>query len=249
MRKYVIFFILTWGLSGCISNVDSSKVPISGTYISHDGANDDQILLVKGDYSAEIITMSKTSPTNIEFHLMQEIRFTPDEAEMCGICETGNKCALIGCEFTSQYVKYRIKNTPTEFKFNKIDSVVANGVKLVDWKSFVNSSKQDLFDLNNIKSNKQPSEIMNDYKQQVINAVQPFIVIPDSVARNNKTIVDVQLDSDLNVTSVKIIKSSGNSQLDRNIKSAIMRFKKFPDIPEGGSYSDYQKLRLTFQVD
>ena len=249
MKKHVIFLLLTVWLSGCLFKTDSSKTPIPGTYIYHDGVNDDQILLVKHDYSAEIITMRKTSSTNIAFNFMENIRFTPDETEMCGICETGNNCLLVGCEFTSQYVKYRIKNTPVEFKFNKIDSIVADGVKLVDWKSFVNSSKHTLSDLNNIKSNKQPSEIMNDYKQQVINAVQPFINTPDDVAQNTKTIVDVQLDSNLNVTTVKVIKSSGNIQLDRSIKSAIMRFKRFPDIPEGGNYSDYQKLRLTFQVN
>lgn len=139
MRKYVIFFILTWWLSGCISNVDSSKIPISGTYISLDEENIYKLLFVKGDYSAEIVTINQKESGGIS--LTQRIRFTPDETETCGTCDTDNNCALIGCEFTSQYVKYRIKNTPTEFKFNKVDSIEADGVKLVDWDSFVNLNR------------------------------------------------------------------------------------------------------------
>lgn len=249
MKKCVMYIILFLGLGGCVFNSDFSKTPIAGTYIYHKGTNEDLILLVKDDYSAEVVTMTKTSSDNISFNLLQEIKFTPDETEMCGICEIGNVCMLIECKFTSQFIEYRIKNTPIEFKFNRIDSVVANGVKLVDWSSFVHLSQQKLAASSEAKFVKQPSELIDDYKKQIVNAIIPLVEIPINISQNTKVVVDVQLDSNLNVKSVKIIKSSGNSEFDRNIKSGIMRFRRFPDIPEGGNYSDYQKLRLTFQTD
>ena len=93
-------------------------------------------------------------------------------------------------------------------------------------------------DSNNLNSN---------YADQVINAVRPFVQVPDDVSAKAKTIVRVELYPNLNVKSVKLVKSSGNSAYDQNVQTAIMRVKVFPALPDGATFIDYRILNLTFR--
>lgn len=91
------------------------------------------------------------------------------------------------------------------------------------------------------------NNLVSNYADQVINAVRPFVVIPDGTDNKAKAIVKVELYPNLNVKSVTLVKSSGNPMYDQSIQSAIMRVKVFPPLPDGANFVDYRILRLTFR--
>ncbi len=95
-------------------------------------------------------------------------------------------------------------------------------------------------DSNNLNSN---------YADQVINMVRPFVQVPPDVNTKAKAIVRVELYPNMNVKSVKLIKSSGSIQYDQNIQTAIMRAKVFPNLPDGANFVDYRILNLTFRPE
>lgn len=95
-------------------------------------------------------------------------------------------------------------------------------------------------DSNNLNSN---------YADQVINMVRPFVQVPADVNMKAKAIVRVELYPNMNVKSVKLIKSSGSAQYDQNIQTAIMRAKVFPNLPDGANFVDYRILNLTFRPE
>lgn len=89
--------------------------------------------------------------------------------------------------------------------------------------------------------------LIGNYADQVINAVRPFVVIPDDVDSKAKAVVKVELYPNLNVKSVTLVKSSGNPMYDQNIQTAITRVKVFPPLPDGANFVDYRILKLTFR--
>ena len=91
--------------------------------------------------------------------------------------------------------------------------------------------------------------LIGNYADQVINAVQPFILVPDDISPNAKAIVKVILNPDLSVRQVTLLQASGNSLYDENVQSAINRVKIFPPLPDGAKYVDYRILKLTFRPE
>ncbi|MDD3266503.1 MAG: TonB C-terminal domain-containing protein [Burkholderiales bacterium] len=89
--------------------------------------------------------------------------------------------------------------------------------------------------------------LIGNYADQVINAVRPFVVLPDNLNANAKAIIKVELYPNLHVKSATLIKSSGNPQYDKNVQDAIMRVKIFPSLPDGTKFVDYRILKLTFR--
>lgn len=89
--------------------------------------------------------------------------------------------------------------------------------------------------------------LIGNYADQVINAVRPFVAIPDGIDPKAKAIVKVELYPNLNVKSVTLVKSSGNPVYDQSIQSAIMKVKVFPALPDGASFVDFRILKLTFR--
>lgn len=89
--------------------------------------------------------------------------------------------------------------------------------------------------------------LIGNYADQVINAVRPFVVIPDDVNPNAKAVVKVILNPDMSVRQVSLIKSSGNDAYDQNIQTAINRVRVFPPLPDNAQFVDYRVLRLTFK--
>jgi len=89
--------------------------------------------------------------------------------------------------------------------------------------------------------------LIGNYADQVINAVRPFVVIPDDINPNAKAVVKVILNPDLSVRQVSLIKSSGNDAYDQNIQTAINRVKIFPPLPDNAQFVDFRVLRLTFR--
>lgn len=91
------------------------------------------------------------------------------------------------------------------------------------------------------------NNLIGNYADQVINAVRPFVIIPDDINPDAKAIVKVELDPDLSVNNVILLKSSGNPVYDQNVQNAIYRVKVFPPLPDGAKYIDFRILKLTFR--
>ena len=91
--------------------------------------------------------------------------------------------------------------------------------------------------------------LVSNYADRVIAAVRPYVVIPDAVSSKNIAIVEVILLPNLQLYSVSLIQSSGNSEYDNNVLDAINRVGTFPDLPEGAKFIDYRRLRLIFKPE
>ena len=93
------------------------------------------------------------------------------------------------------------------------------------------------------------NNLIGNYADQVINAVRPFVKVPDDIDASAKAIVTVELNPNLSVRRVTLSKSSGNTQYDSYIQQAIQRVKVFPALPQGANYVDYRILKLTFRPE
>ncbi|MDQ5920460.1 MAG: colicin import rane protein [Pseudomonadota bacterium] len=91
------------------------------------------------------------------------------------------------------------------------------------------------------------NSLIPNYADAVINRVRPFVIIPDNTNPEAKTVIEVTLLPNMNVYKAILIKSSGNDEYDNNVLQAINRVNVFPPLPEGASFSDFRKLRLTFR--
>lgn len=91
------------------------------------------------------------------------------------------------------------------------------------------------------------NNLIGNYADQVINAVRPFVIIPENIDPKAKAIVKVELYPNLKVKSVTLIKSSGNSQYDQYVQDAVNRTRIFPPLPDGANFVDYRILKLTFR--
>lgn len=91
------------------------------------------------------------------------------------------------------------------------------------------------------------NNLIGNYADQVINAVRPFVQVPDDIDSKAAAIVRVELYPNMNVKSAKLIKSSGNTLYDQNVQSAVIRLKVFPALPDGAKFVDYRILKLTFK--
>lgn len=93
------------------------------------------------------------------------------------------------------------------------------------------------------------NNLIANYADKVIAAVRPYVTIPTDVNANNVAIVEVTLLPNLEVYSIHLLKSSGNTQYDGNVEDAIGRVGTFPDLPDGAKFIDYRKLQLTFRPE
>ncbi|MEN9947165.1 MAG: hypothetical protein RLZZ293_1551 [Pseudomonadota bacterium] len=91
------------------------------------------------------------------------------------------------------------------------------------------------------------NNLVGNYADSVINAVRPFVLIPDDLNAKAKAVVKVILNPNLSVRSVTLTKSSGNPQYDQNIQDAIWKLRVFPPLPDGANFVDYRVLNLTFR--
>lgn len=93
------------------------------------------------------------------------------------------------------------------------------------------------------------NNLIGNYADQVINAVRPFVMVPDDISPKAKAIVQVELNPNLSVRKITLLKSSGNTAYDGYIQQAIQRVKIFPPLPDGARYVDYRILKLTFRPE
>lgn len=140
--KKVSLFILLSSLVACISN---QKTPSVGIYTSQPINGVNYIMIVKDDYSAEVIKKINTS-----FSLDTKIKFLPDEKNLCAM--TLDNIAITDCDFTAKTITYRYKNMPTVFFF-KVDRIEVDGISLIDWSSFVDAeNKRKVISVNDVDS-------------------------------------------------------------------------------------------------
>lgn len=91
------------------------------------------------------------------------------------------------------------------------------------------------------------SNLINDYADQVIRLVRPFVTIPDGINPDAFAIVKVVLLPNMHVYKVSLIQSSGNSDYDDSVQQAITRAQIFPPLPDGAKWVDFRVLNLKFK--
>lgn len=93
------------------------------------------------------------------------------------------------------------------------------------------------------------NNLIGNYADSVINAVRPFVLVPEDINPKAKAIVKVELNPNLSVRSVTMVKSSGNPAYDQNVQDAIKRLKVFPPLPDNAKFVDYRILKLIFRPE
>jgi TonB family protein len=90
------------------------------------------------------------------------------------------------------------------------------------------------------------NNLTNNYADEVISMVKPFVIIPSGVT--NSAIVEVTLLPNMQVYNIALIHSSGSSDYDKNVIQAIKNGAPvFPPLPPGAKFVDYRKIKLTFK--
>ena len=89
--------------------------------------------------------------------------------------------------------------------------------------------------------------MLNNYADLVIEKVQPYIDIPDSINQSTIAIVKVTLLPNMRVYKVELSKSSYNQIYDDNVQMAIKKVGIFPPLPSGANFNDFKVLYLTFK--
>ena len=91
--------------------------------------------------------------------------------------------------------------------------------------------------------------MVNNYADQVISAVRPFVDVPDEIDSSATAVVKVTLLPNMSVYNVQLKQSSGNPVYDSSIQDAIKKVAVFPPLPNGAEFGDYRVLYLTFRPE
>jgi len=91
------------------------------------------------------------------------------------------------------------------------------------------------------------SQARNNYVARVQAVVRPLVQLPSDLKGNPMAVVRVQLLPTLEVQSVKLLQSSGNSAYDEAVQRAIWSARTFPALPSGLTFSEVRMLRLSFR--
>ncbi len=149
--------------------------------------------------------------------------------------------------------------TPAPVQATPLPAKTPTKVKPINKKSQINDLLGDAVSTNtasirkgkalggNPNGTSDSNNLIGNYADQVINAVRPFVQVPDDINPKAVATIKVELYPNLNVKSVKLIKSSGNAMYDQNVQTAIMRVKVFPALPDGANFVEYRILKLTFK--
>jgi len=85
---------------------------------------------------------------------------------------------------------------------------------------------------------------LSGYKSQVINRVKPLIRVPDDIQGNPPVRVRVTALPTMEVNSVEIVKSSGNTAYDEAVKRAFREMGTLPSRPAGSNPADFRGFTL-----
>lgn len=86
-----------------------------------------------------------------------------------------------------------------------------------------------------------------NYADLIVRRVRPFVIIPEDIDSTQNAVVEVELNPDLTIRSVTLIKSSGNEIYDENVQQALIRVNTFPELPAGANFVDYRLIKINFR--
>ncbi|MDN0073924.1 cell envelope integrity protein TolA [Crenobacter sp. SG2303] len=88
---------------------------------------------------------------------------------------------------------------------------------------------------------------LSGYKSQVVARIRPLVQIPDSMQGNPAVEVRVRVLPDMSVSSVTLVKSSGNTAYDEAVQRAIREAGNFPPRPAGADPGLFRSFNLIFR--
>jgi len=87
---------------------------------------------------------------------------------------------------------------------------------------------------------------MSAYKAKVIHRIRPYINIPRNLVGNPTAQALVRMTSSMEIIWIKLTKSSGNTEYDQSILSAIQKLGQFPPLPANADQT-VRSMTLTFR--
>ncbi|MBW5803005.1 cell envelope integrity protein TolA [Coxiella endosymbiont of Ornithodoros amblus] len=87
--------------------------------------------------------------------------------------------------------------------------------------------------------------ILNQYKAQIIRAIQQQWIVPESANKNLSCILLIRLAPSGAVFGVETVRSSGDSVLDRSARVAVFKASPLPVPEDSATFSEFRELRLT----
>lgn len=90
----------------------------------------------------------------------------------------------------------------------------------------------------------QTEGIIDEYKAQIVQAIEQQWVIPSDADKNLSCQFVVRIASGGNVLSVTLVKSSGNQALDQSAEAAIYKASPLPVPDDPAIFENFRELRL-----
>lgn len=119
-----------------------------------------------------------------------------------------------------------------------------NSVKISENNQKLNSKKLS----KNTKISDQNKEIgggQSEYISNIVAMVSPDY-IPDDIDLETTMVVQINLNKDMSVKSVKVKKYSNNEVYNQNIIDKLNSISHFPPLPKEAKFKDYRNLVFTF---
>ncbi|AZV74554.1 cell envelope integrity protein TolA [Coxiella burnetii] len=87
--------------------------------------------------------------------------------------------------------------------------------------------------------------VLNQYKAQIIQAIQQQWIVPANANKNLSCILLIRLAPGGAVLSVETARSSGDPVLDRSARVAVFKASPLPVPKDSATFSEFRELRLT----
>ncbi|TDR80379.1 cell envelope integrity protein TolA [Paludibacterium purpuratum] len=91
------------------------------------------------------------------------------------------------------------------------------------------------------------SQARDNYAAKVRAKILPLVQLPPGLQGNPMAVVQVVLLPTLEVRSVTLLQTSGNTAYDEAVQRAIREAGTFPSLPAGTRFGDVRQLRLEFR--
>jgi hypothetical protein len=99
--------------------------------------------------------------------------------------------------------------------------------------------------LNDSKVSNIASAGYSEYIASIISIVKPDF-IPDDIDMKTTMVVQITLKKNMELESIKVKKYSNNEIYNNNIMNNLHSISRFPQLPEGANFKDYEVLVFTF---
>lgn len=91
--------------------------------------------------------------------------------------------------------------------------------------------------------------IVSKYKGLILEAISQNWLVPPGTNPKLSCQLFIELGNDGNVTNVRVIKSSGNSLLDRSAVAAVYKASPLPAPSDAAAYQSFKKFSLTVKPE